>query len=184
MSIRTLDRKSALIVIDLQKGIVAANLNFGAAEVVRKSRMLACDFRAHDLPVVWVNVTGQPKVRTEQGGAGPRPADWAELVADTGADHDRDIFVTKNSWGAFTGTDLEEKLRHLGVTQIVLTGLVTSIGVETSARQGYERGFNVAVVRDAVADFSKEAHENSLKRIFPRLGECGSAENVRALLEG
>ena len=75
--------------------------------------------------------------------------------------------MTKQTWGAFTGTDLATHLRGLGVTQVVLAGVATSIGVESTARQAYELGFNVALVVDAMTDMNPDAHTNSVTRIFP-----------------
>ena len=93
-----------------------------------------------------------------------------------------DAVVTKHNWGAFHGTDLDVQLRRRGVTQIVLTGIATSIGVESTARAAYEHGYHVTVVTDAVGDRSLEAHENSVSHIFPRLGETGTTDEVLALL--
>ena len=91
--------------------------------------------------------------------------------------------MTKQTWGAFTGTDLEAHLRGLGVTQVVLAGVATSIGVESTARQAYELGFNVTLATDAMTDRDAEAHANSVTRIFPKLGETGTAQEVVDLLD-
>ena len=90
----------------------------------------------------------------------------------------QDHLVTKQTWGAFTGTDLAAHLQGLGVTQIVLAGVATSIGVESTARQAYELGFNVALAVDAMTDLNPDAHANSVTRIFPRLGETGTAQEI------
>jgi nicotinamidase-related amidase len=86
--------------------------------------------------------------------------------------------VTKRTRGAFTNPDLEDHLKALGVTQVVLAGIATSSGVESTARQAYELGFNVTLAIDAMTDGSAESHEYSLKRIFPKLGETGSTQEV------
>jgi len=91
--------------------------------------------------------------------------------------------VTKTTWGAFHGNAPDAGLRELGVTQIVLAGVATSIGVESTAREAFAHGFNVTLVSDAMTDLNAAAHENSLERIFPRLGETGTAADVLALLE-
>ena len=103
------------------------------------------------------------------------------IVPELGARPD-DVYITKKTWNAFYDTPLEVELRRLGVTQIVLCGIATSIGVEGTARAAYERGFNVAFVEDAITDLVATAHENSLTSIFPRLGEIGSTESVIGLL--
>ena len=90
--------------------------------------------------------------------------------------------VTKRNWGAFHGTDLDVQLRRRGVTQVVLTGIATSAGVESTARAAHEHGYHVTLVTDAMADRSQEVHAHSVDRIFPRLGETGSTDDVLALL--
>src|SRR5690348_10266384 len=158
MPVTTLDPKTALVVIDLQKGLATyPTVPHPVGDVVAKSRQLAEAFRERGLPVVLVNVTGGAPGRTEQPRpAGDRPADWAELIPELGAE-DRDIRVTKRTWGAFPHTDLEAKLRDAGVTQIVLTGIATSIGVETTAREAYSLSFNVTLATDAMTDLDAGA---------------------------
>ena len=82
--------------------------------------------------------------------------------------------MTKQRWGAFLGTDLDDYLRRRGVTQIVLTGVATSIGVESTARSAYDLGYNVTLVVDAMTDRDADAHRHSVEKIFPRLGETAT----------
>ncbi len=179
MPVTTLDPKTALIVIDLQKGI-AAMAPIG--EVVAKSRALADAFRARGLPVVLVNVAGGAPGRTEQPRpGGPFPDGWTDLVPELDQQPD-DILVTKMSWGAFATTDLEARLKALGVTQVVITGVATGTGVEATARQAYEQGFNVTLAIDAMSDMRPEAHDYSVTRVFPRLGETGATQDILDLL--
>jgi nicotinamidase-related amidase len=79
-------------------------------------------------------------------------------------------------------TDLEAQLKALGVTQVVITGVATGTGVEATARQAYEHGFNVTLALDAMTDSRPEAHDYSIKNVFPRLGETGTAQDVIDLL--
>jgi nicotinamidase-related amidase len=90
--------------------------------------------------------------------------------------------VTKRTWGAFANTDLEDQLKALGVTQVVIAGVATATGVEATARQAYEHGFNVTLALDAMTDARSEAHDYSIKTVFPRLGETGTAQDVIDLL--
>lgn len=183
MSITAIDRHTALLVIDLQKGIVAYPTVHPVESVLAHASELARAFRRHGLPVVLVNVEGGAPGRTEQPRrGGERPADWSELVSELDQQPD-DIVLSKRSWGAFTHTSLESRLRKLGVTQLVIAGIATSIGVESSARQAYELGFNVSLALDAMTDMSTQAHENSVQRIFPRLGETGTSAEIVAMLD-
>lgn len=182
MAVTTLDPKTALVVIDLQKGIIATPSAHPIEGIIANAAKLADAFRNAELPVVLVNVAGGAPGRTERSfSMGELPADWAELVAELGRS-DADHLVTKKTWGAFTGTGLHEYLLAQGVTQIVLAGKSTSIGVESTARQAQELGFNVTLATDAMTDGVLEAHENSIARIFPRLGETGTTNEIIALL--
>jgi len=187
MAVSTVDEKTALVVIDLQRGIVAAPTtpHTGAA-VVARAVELADAFRDRGAPVVLVRVTSDAATavpgRTESPGRGTPPDGWDVLV-DALTGHDEDVVVTKRNWGAFYGTDLDLQLRRRGVTQIVLAGIATSIGVESTARAAHEHGYHVTIATDAVADMSEEAHRNSVERIFPRLGETGTTAEIIALLK-
>lgn len=183
MPLTALDPMTALIVVDLQKGIVGHPMIHPLSQVVDRTRELIDAFRAENLPVVLVNVVGRAPGRTEQGPRIGLPATegWSELLPELGA-QSSDIFVTKRSWGAFATTDLEAQLKSRGVTQVVVTGVATSVGVEATARQAYEQGFHVTLALDAMTDVRKEAHEYSTGSVFPRLGETGSTQEILSLL--
>ncbi|TDW81621.1 nicotinamidase-related amidase [Kribbella pratensis] len=191
MPVTTLDPKTALVVIDLQNAVaLLPGAPHSTADVIGKTVELADAFRKHDLPVVLVRVSfaadGGDRLpgRTEQparSGGGTPPA-GADQIVDQLAGNAEDIVVTKRNWGAFHGTDLDVQLRRRGITQIVLTGVATSIGVESTARAAYEHGYHVTLATDAMTDLSASAHENSLNWIFPRLGETGSTAEILALL--
>jgi nicotinamidase-related amidase len=183
MSVTNLDPRTALVVIDLQKGLLSCPTIHPVADIAARSKQLADAFRERGLPVVLVNVTGGAPGRTEQQRpAGEHPLGWADLIPELGA-RESDVRVTKRTWGAFPDTDLEQKLRDAGVTQIVLTGIATSIGVESTAREAYALGFNVTLATDAMTDMDEGAHANSTRKIFPKLGETGTVEEIAALLQ-
>ena len=183
MPVTTLDPKTALIVVDLQSGIVSRPLAPPMEAVVAKAATLAEAFRAQDLPVVLVNVAGGAPGRTEQPRVRPdlKPG-WTDLIPELNQQA-RDHIVTKRTPGAFTNTGLEALLRSLGVTQVVIVGVATSNGVEVTARQGYELGFNVTLATDAMADPRPDAHAYSLTRVFPRIGETGATQDIIDLLK-
>ncbi|MFJ6894565.1 hydrolase [Streptomyces hokutonensis] len=190
MALTALDPRTALVVIDLQGGVVGAPTQpYSGPEVVARTVGLADAFRAAGLPVVLVRVSfaddGADAVpgRTEQrrpGGAA-RPEGW-DVVVDELAGHPGDIHVVKRNWGAFHGTDLDVQLRRRGVTQIVLTGIATSIGVESTARAAHEHGYHVTLATDAMSDLDAVSHAHSIERIFPRLGETGTSAEILELL--
>ena len=182
MPLTKLDAIAALIVIDLQKGIIGLPTVHPAGEIIGRAAQLARAFREQGLPVVLVNVTGAPPGRTD---AGPRtlsfPADWTELVPEL-EQQPGDHIVSKQRWGAFLGTSLDDYLRQRGVTQVVLTGISTSAGVESTARSAYDLGYNVALVVDAMTDRDAATHRHRVEKIFPRLGETDTTDNVLKLL--
>ncbi|CCE08108.1 putative hydrolase [Bradyrhizobium sp. STM 3843] len=182
MALTTLDPNTALIIVDLQKGLLGYPFMHPIDEVVAHAAALADAFRARALPVVLVNVAGTAPGRTEQP---PRinavPDGWTELLPELNRQPD-DIVVTKRTWGAFASTDLERQLKARNVTQVVVAGVATGTGVESTARQAYEQGFNVTLALDAMTDARPEAHDYSTTRIFPRLGETGTTRDIIDLL--
>ena len=186
MTLTILDPKPALVVIDLQKGLMAVPTVHPIEKVVDRAARLASAFRRHELPVVLVNATGRAPGRTEAGQARSSdftpPSDWADLVDELDVQPD-DYLVTKQRWGAFHDTSLDSYLREHDVTQVVLAGIATSIGVESTARSAYEHGYHVVLATDAMTDRDPGAHQNSIERIFPRLGETATTAEIIELLD-
>jgi nicotinamidase-related amidase len=182
MPLTQLDPIPALVVIDLQKGIVGLPLAHPAADVVGRAAGLARAFRKRGLPVVLVNVTGGAPGRSEVARpSGAYGEGWAELVPEL-EPQPEDHLVSKQRPGAFIGTSLDAYLRQRGVTQIFLAGISTSVGVEATARSAFDYGYNVVLVVDAMTDRSAEAHRHSIEASFPRLGETTTSERVLELL--
>ena len=182
MPLTTLDAHSALVVIDLQKGLLGHPTLTPIAEIVERAGELAAAFRRRGLPVVLVNAAGRPPGRTDQQRPplAPPPG-WTELVPELGQ-RDDDIAITKHASGAFGESALAAELRARGVTQVVVVGVATSNGVESTARQAYDLGFNVTLPLDAMTDVDAAAHDHAVTRIFPRIAETGSTADVLALL--
>jgi len=183
MPLTQVDPVAALVVIDLQKGVVGM-VGPEAAGVVSKSAELARAFRERGFPVVLVNVTAAAPGRTD---AGPFkfnfPDNWADLVPELGQ-QPGDYVVSKQRRGAFIGTPLDALLRGRGVTQIFLTGIATSAGVESTASSAYDYGYNVVFVTDAMLDRDPEAHRYRVEKVFPRMGETATTADVLKMLEG
>jgi len=180
MTLTSIDPKAALIVIDLQKGIVPADPDHPFAAVVRQSAQLAAAFRKSGMPVVLVNVTGRPAGRTDNDRPGRGtafPPGWTELLDELDV-QPTDHLVTKRRRNAFHDTGLDTLLRDLGVTQVVLTGISTSSGVESTARAAFDHGYHVVLATDAMTDPDAEAHRNSIERIFPKTGETTTTAEV------
>jgi nicotinamidase-related amidase len=188
MSAVNLDDKPALVLIDLQKGILGRPTAVPPNEIKRQAMRLAAVFHARGLPVVRVKVAWSPDggdlPRTRAVRPGPSsapPAEFGEFPEDF-LPEDRDIVIVKRHWGAFTGTELDLQLRRRGVTQLVLAGISTSIGVESTARAAWEHSYNLLFVEDATTDPDADSHEHSFTKIFPRLGEIATTDEVVAAL--
>jgi len=183
VTVTTLDPRTALIVVDLQKGIVSLPGAQSMHGVVNQAAALTEAFRGYGLPVVLVNVAGAAPGRTEQPRTPVRfPDGWTDFIPELNR-QPQDHVVTKRTPGAFTNTGLEVHLRTLGVTQVVIVGVATSNGVEVTARQAYELGFNVTLATDAMTDARADAHDYSVSRVFPRIGETGTTQEIIGLLE-
>ena len=97
-------------------------------------------------------------------------ADLAPGLAEPG-----DILITKSTWGAFFGTDLDAELKRRGVRSIVLGGVATHIGVEATARQAWELGYELVIARDVTTSMGIEPHEATMRHIFPRIARVADA---------
>jgi nicotinamidase-related amidase len=183
---------TALVVIDLQRGIAESpSAPHPAAEVVARAAMLARAFRAGGGTVVLVHVVrsadgkGGLKPITDSppawGAGRAMPPDWADIVPDLGPEAG-DVVIVKRQWGAFYGTDLDLQLRRRGIDTIVLCGISTSHGVESTARDAYERGYQQIFVEDAMAARDAEDHRHTVGSILPRIGRVRSTEDVLAAL--
>lgn len=193
--ITAIDDRTALVLIDLQNGIVKNPTAHPVNEIVNNAAKLVTAFRKAQLPVVIVNVdpTGAAwtKARVQQPASPKNAAAQPPEKQDNPLDitpgiptKEDDIFITKKTWNAFYNTALHQKLQELHITGIVLGGISTSIGVEGTARAASELGYNISFAEDAMTDRVAAAHENSLQYIFPRIGEIDSTDKIIEKLSG
>jgi nicotinamidase-related amidase len=180
-------RTSALVLIDLQKGILGRALApVTSQELVVRGQALAERFRAAKATVVLVNVAfspdgadmlRQPVDQAAPMPAGGLPAGWNEFPP--GLMQAGDLQITKRQWGAFYGTEMDLQLRRRGIRTIVLGGVATQIGVESTARQAYEHGYELLIVKDATTSSDAEGHDMSMKHIMPRLGRIVQSGDIK-----
>ena len=175
---------TALVVIDLQKGIAGRPLQpHTAADVVKNAALLVQAFRKKAMPVFLVHVVHAPAtmLKTESDTRFDRPAvlppDWSEFMPAL-APVPSDIVITKRQWGAFYGTDLELQLRRRGMQTIVLCGISTEYGVESTARFAYEMGFSQVFAEDAMTSSSAESHHAAVEYIFKRMGRVRTTREI------
>ena len=181
---------TALVLIDLQQGILPyAKAPYDAAAVLAHAAPLASAFRAAKSPVVLVMVgfsaDGGDVLKATVDAPNPPgapPANWlaepAELPPQPG-----DLHILKRQWGAFHGTELDLQLRRRGIRTIVLAGIATSIGVESTARVAWELGYDVVFAEDATSGPDAAMHANSFEKVFPRLGRVRKTADVLAALK-
>ena len=176
-------KTTALVLIDLQKGVLARPLlPHPATTVYARSKELASRLRAAGGPIVWVRVSfasnfaDAPRARVDQPSEmSSLPAGWDEFPE---ALPPSDLMVTKRQWGAFYGTDLDLQLRRRGVNTIILGGIASSIGVESTARSAWEHGYELVLCEDLCSDLSEETHAHSFKYTFPRLARVVNSESI------
>ena len=182
--------KTALVVIDLQRGIVGSpSAPHLATDVLARAVGLADAMRAAGGTVVLVHVTPSadrkdslaPITDAPPQPRGGMPPDWAEIMPELGP-KTGDIVITKRQWGAFYGTELDLQLRRRGIGTIVLCGISTTMGVESTARDAFERGYQQIFVEDAMAARGAEEHQATVSVVFPRMGRIRSTKDVLAAL--
>jgi nicotinamidase-related amidase len=178
-------QKTAVVVIDLQKGITSIPTEpYPSSKVIENTVKILTEARRNNMPVFLVHVTPSPDLKdalhpvseTTFQSSGYNSS-WSEFVPELNI-QPSDFLITKHQWGAFYGIELDLQLRRRGIDTIILCGISTNFGVESTARFAYEYGFNQIFVSDAMAARSKEEHESSLKYIFPRLGLIRNTDEV------
>jgi nicotinamidase-related amidase len=186
-------KRTAVVIIDLQKGIVGfPGSPHSASDVIANCVALLAAARSVGAQPVLVHVGRSPdggdalKTTSDQPmrAAGALPPDWSELIPELNQ-QPNDIAILKRQWGAFYGTDLDLQLRRRGLNTIILCGIATEFGVESTARDAYERGYEQIFAEDAMTGRNVEGHANAITNIFPRMGRVRrSAEIVTALRAG
>jgi nicotinamidase-related amidase len=182
--------KTALVVIDLQKGVVGMPTEPHLTKtVVANAAKLAQAFRKHRMPVFLVHVMPSPggkdglkPIADAAPMNFPRTSDWAEIVPELGPEPG-DLVITKRQWGAFYGTELDLQLRRRGIDTIVLCGVSTNFGVESTARFAYEYGYQQIFAEDATAARSKGEHDHTVKTTFTRIGRVRKTEEIMVALQ-
>ncbi len=181
--------KVALVLIDLQNGIAGRELSpHTSEEVLQNASKLVKAFSDKGAFIVLVRVStidgkDMVKPKTDLKATGMKyPEGWDNLVPEI-ADTKNAHIVTKRQWGAFYGTDLDLQLRRRGIDTIILGGISTNIGVDTTAREAYQNGYNQIFVEDAMTAVTKEEHDYVCKYIFPRIGKLRSTKEIVSSLK-
>lgn len=180
-------KKTALVVIDLEHGIVERPglAPYSGADVVARARTLADGVRAKGGTVVWVHVLLHEVLHLPMDRPTQRPepplASASELVPEIGLQAG-DVVIVKRQWGAFYGTNLEQTLDRRGVETIIMAGIATNRGVESTARAAFDAGYALVFAEDAMTTTSAEAHACSTTDVFPMMGKVGTTEEILGAL--
>jgi nicotinamidase-related amidase len=176
-------KTTALVLIDLQKAVVGRQVApYPSSKVVQNAVRLADSFRSGGGTVLFVRVLvnevlALPVDAPMPRPSGPLPPDASELVPELNV-QPGDIVIAKRQWGAFYETGLDQHLRRRWIRTIVLGGIATNIGVESTAREGFDRGYELVFAEDAMSSLSEEAHNFAIKNIFPRMGRVRSTDEI------
>ena len=175
---------TALVLIDLQNGNMARELApYSAQAVLGNCVLLAQEMRNRGGMVVFVRVlmnelqSPPADAPLRAPGAPPPPPDASHFAAEAGVEAS-DIVITKRQWGAFYGTELDQLLRRRGINTLVLGGIATNFGVESTARAAFDRGYALVFAEDAMSSFEAEAHAFACRTIFPRMGRVRSTRTL------
>jgi nicotinamidase-related amidase len=180
-----LDAAVALIAVDLQHVTVSMPSASDMSSVVMKATQLAAAFRKHGRLVVLTqaDLNDPPTGRTAVSDGHRPTASAAELELIPELDRAAgDVVISKRGWSAFAGTGLDDLLRERQITQVVLVGLATNYGIESTARHAYDLGYNVIIVSDAINNPNVEGHEHAMTRVLPALAQVIPTDAVIALL--
>jgi nicotinamidase-related amidase len=174
-------RTTALVLVDLQQSVVALPLApRPAAEVVANAVRLLERFRSLGATVVLVRVAfldGKDRLNLPVDAPPPGRMSSSDLVPEVGPQQD-DIVITKRQWGAFYGTELDLQLRRRGIRTLVMGGIATNFGVESTARDAFERGYEQVFAEDAMSSLNAEAHRFTVSVVFPRIGRVRSTNEI------
>ena len=189
MSLTLNAKETALVLIDLEHAIVGRDLApYTGKDVVTRGAQLAESMRKAGGTVVYVHVllneiaslpADQPMPRPAQ----PLPASASELVPEAGYQPETDVLIVKRQWGAFHATNLDQALRRKGIKTVIMGGIATNMGVESTARAAHEHGYALVFAEDAMSSMSAEWHTFAVKNLFPRMGYVRSSEEILAALQ-
>ncbi len=182
--------RTAIVAVDLQIGVVGLETRpHSANRVIDNCVALLRAGRRVGARAVLVHVGASadgadwPRpVSDAPARRGAMPADFSTLIPEV-EQQPGDLVVFKRQWGAFYGTDLDLQLRRRGLDTLVMCGIATEFGVESTARDAYERGYRQVLVSDAMSGLSDQSHSNAIERIFPRIGQVRTTEQVLSALE-
>jgi nicotinamidase-related amidase len=116
-----------------------------------------------------------------QAPPGGYPPDFMEFVPEIAA-LPASVTILKRQWGAFHGTELDLQLRRRGINTIILAGVATNFGVESTAREAWQHNYSVVIAEDACSSMGADLHKFAIEKILPRLARVRSTQEILAAL--
>jgi nicotinamidase-related amidase len=180
--------RSALVLIDLQNfNVKSDTAPYKTDTVVGNCAMLAGEMRDRGAMVVYVRVLADqllapPADQPMRTPGSPPPPPEAILFAPEAQLQAGDLVITKRQWGAFYATELDQMLRRRRIKTIILGGIATNFGVESTARAAFDRGYELVFVEDAMTSLAAEPHVFANTQVFPRMGRVRSAQVLLAAI--
>lgn len=177
---------TALVFIDLQNGLVSRPLAPHSGPVIIQNALRLADaFREVGGTVVFVRVDvtdmiSLPVDTPTRAPNTPAPPAAASQLTPEIVLGPKDLVITKRQWGAFYGTELDQQLRRRGIQTVIMGGIATNFGVESTARAAFDRGYKLIFAEDAMSSISEDAHKFANQVIFPRVGRVRTTEQILA----
>jgi nicotinamidase-related amidase len=185
-------QKTALVLIDLQQGLLSLPIMpHDAAAVIANGSRLATTVSHLGGFVIQVRVAfsshyaDRPGQYVDQPMALPAeglPPGWSDFPPEL-ANLTPDLIITKRQWSAFFGTELDLQLRRRGLTHVIIGGLMTNFGVESTARDAWQLDYAVLIAEDASSSFSAEMHQFALEKTLPRIAKVRRTAEIIAALD-
>jgi nicotinamidase-related amidase len=198
-------KTSALIIVDMQNDFVRAGAPLEvptAISTVPAQKSLIETFRKQRLPIIYTKFLSHPhyyllwewspqcKPPTKCCWKGHqrhykdinKTQECTEII-DELSPSSSDIIVEKFGYGAFHGTTLDKTLKGLGVTSLVITGTVTQICVEETAREAFHHEYRTTVVEDGVSSFADDLQAATLKNFAMKFGWVATSQSILSNLE-
>ncbi len=196
----------ALLIVDMQNDFVRQGAPLEvpqARDTIRLQQQLIGVCRARQVPIVYTKFLAGPK-RTLIWQWSPVLAppvcccwkghkrryddtadalDGSEIIAEL-SPHPEDWIVEKYGYGGFHQTNLHGILQALHVRSLLVTGTVTQICVEETAREAFHHGYLTTIIADAVSSFEPDLHQATLKNFTMKFGWVASGEEVLKALHG
>ena len=180
---------TALVLIDLQHSNVARTLApYTAQQVVENGARLAQAVRSAGGTVIYVRVLVNEILRlpsdvsiARDPSLPPAPPEAWQIVDEAGL-QPGDLVIDKRQWGAFNGTALDQELRRRGIRTLIMAGIATNIGVESTARAAHDLGYALVFAEDAMSSLKAEMHQFSMRHTFPLMGHVRSTAELVATL--